>query len=71
MGLRTRFKFDRTIEDQPQPVEGQDPHMVAALAAVLVEYRRSVRPGDGRDPSEGARSNWRIMTRMTQLQRKP
>ena len=71
MGLRTRAKPDRTIEEYPQPVQEQDPHLVAALAAALVEYRRSVRQEDGRDPSEQARSNWRIMTRMAQLQRRP
>ena len=71
MGLRTRAKLDRTIKEQPQLVQDQDPYLVAALAAALVEYRRSVRQREGRGPSEQAGSNWRIMTRMAQLQRKP
>jgi hypothetical protein len=71
MGLRTRAKLDRTIEEPPQPDRGQDPHLAAALAAVLVEYRRSTRRDDGQVRSEQTGSNWRIMTRMAQLQRRP
>jgi hypothetical protein len=71
MGLRTISKLDRVIEEEPWPVQSQDPYLVAALAATLVAYRRSVRPGNGQSPSEDARSNWRIMGRMAQLQRRP
>ena len=71
MGLRTISKLDSMIEKKPWPVEGQDPHLVAALAATLVAYRRCVRQDSGQRPSEGARSNWRIMGRMVDLQRRP
>jgi hypothetical protein len=71
MGLRTISKPERVIEEKPWPVEGQDPYLVAALAATLVAYRRSVRQGSGQSPSESARSNWRLMGRMADLQRRP
>ena len=71
MGPRTRVRLYRMAREERVPIEGQDPYLVAALAAALVEYRRSVRRGAGQGPSEHARSNWRIMTRMAQLQRQP
>ena len=71
MGIQTRTKPDRVIEEHPWPVQDQDPHLVAALAAALVAYRRSVRRGNGQGPPERTGSNWQIMSRMAQLQRRP
>jgi len=71
MGVATRSKFDSLIEEKPWPAQDQDPYVVAALAAALVAYRRSVRQKDGQDPSARARSNWRIMSRIAQLQQRP
>ena len=71
MGPRTRSKLDRVIEERSWFTQGEEPLLVAALAAALVEYRRSVRQGNGQGSSENARSNWRIVTRVTQLQRLP
>ena len=71
MGPRTRAKLDRMVEERARPSQDRDRYLVAALAAALVEYRRSVRQGRGQDLSGEARSNWRIVTRMTQLQRRP
>ena len=71
MGLQTRYKPDRVIEEHPWPVQDQDPHLVAALAAALVAYRHSVRRGNGQSPPDKTKSNWQIMSRMAQLQRRP
>lgn len=71
MGLQTRYKPERVIEEHPWPVQDQDPHLVAALAAALVAYRRSVRRRNGHSPPENIRSNWQLMSRMVQLQRRP
>ena len=71
MGPRTRTKLDRMVEERSWSTQGEEPLMVAALAAALVEYRRSVRQGSGKGLSENARSNWRVVTRVTQLQRLP
>ena len=71
MGTRTRSKLDRVSEERSWSTQGEEPLLVAALAAALVEYRRSVRQGNGQGISENARSNWRIVTRVTQLRRLP
>jgi hypothetical protein len=71
MGPRTRSKLDRTVEERSWSTQGEETLLVAALAAALVEYRRSVRQGNGKGLSENAKSNWRVVTRMTQLQRLP
>ena len=71
MGVMTRSKLDIMIEEKPWPTQDQDPYLVAALAAALVAYRRGVRQTAGQDPSARARSNWRIMSRMAQLQQRP
>jgi hypothetical protein len=64
-------KLDRTIEERPWSTQGEDPFLVAALAAALVEYRRNVQQGKGQGISESGISNWRIVTRVTQLRRGP
>ena len=71
MGLQTRYKPDRVIEEHPWPVQDQDHDLVAALAAALVAYRRSLRQGNGQSPPGQTRSNWQLMSRMAQLQRRP
>jgi hypothetical protein len=71
MGPRTISKLDTVIEDRSWSTQDEEPLLVAALAAALVEYRRSVRQGSRQGLSENARSNWQIVTRVTQLQRLP
>ena len=71
MGPRTISKLDRVIEERSWSTQGEEPLLVAALAAALVEYRRSVRQGSRQGLSESTRSNWQIVTRVTQLQRLP
>lgn len=71
MGPRTISQLDRTIEERSWSTQGEDPFLVAALAAALVEYRRNVQQGKGPGISEGSISNWRIVTRVTQLRRLP
>jgi len=44
---------------------------VAALAAVLVEYRRSVSQQDEHKSRDNTQSNWRMVARMSRLQRLP
>ena len=71
MGRSTVSKLDRVMEERSWSTQGEEPLLVAALAAALVEYRRSVRQGNRQGLSENARSNWQIVTRVTQLQRLP
>lgn len=71
MGPRATSVLEPIIEERSWPTQGEDPSLVAALAAALVEYRRNVRQVDGQAISEDARSNWRIVTRVTQLRRLP
>jgi hypothetical protein len=71
MGPKTISKLDRVMEERSRPAQGEEPLLVAALAAALVEYRRSVRQGSRQGLAENARSNWQIVTRVTQLQRLP
>ena len=71
MGPRTISKLDRVIEERSWSTQSEEPLLVAALAAALVEYRRSVRQGTGQGIPENTRSNWQIVTRVTQLQRLP
>lgn len=46
----------------------EDPYLVAALAATLVEYRRYVKQRNGNTKSEATGHNWRIASRLEQLQ---
>jgi|GEM_PF-2299644 len=67
MGPRTTIKPDTIIEERAWPVRGMDPRLIAALTATLVEYRSAVsRSDEGRSPDDD-RSNWRVVTRVTQL----
>jgi hypothetical protein len=71
MHSRITAKPDRTIDERAWSVESEDPLLVAAVAAALVEFRRHV--GQVNDQVEAAptRSNWRIVTRVTQLRHLP
>ena len=71
MGPRTISKLDRTVEERSWSAQDEDPFLVAALAAALVEYRRNVQQGKGQGISQSGVSNWRIVTRVTQLRRLP
>ena len=67
MGLRTASNLDTRIERRTWSVEGEDPLLVAALAAALVEYRGAVGRANREQAQDDARSNWRVVTRVTQL----
>lgn len=71
MGLRTTVKPGRTIENRSRSSRGEDALMVAALAAVLVEYRHSVGQRDEHGPRDNTQSNWRMAARMSRLHRLP
>jgi hypothetical protein len=64
---RTRIKSDVGVAVQ-QPAGNENPHLVAALAATLVEYRRYVKQRNGNSESEAAGHNWRMASRLEQLQ---
>jgi hypothetical protein len=48
--------------------QGEDAHLVAALAATLVEYRRHLKQSDGNTGAENSGHNWRMVSRLEQLQ---
>ena len=64
---RTRIKSDVGVAVQPL-ADNENPHLVAALAATLVEYRRHVKQRSGNSESEVAGQNWRMASRLEQLQ---
>jgi hypothetical protein len=64
-------KPDRTIDDSAWSVESEDPLLVAAVAAALVEFRRHVGQANGQGAPDPTRSNWRIVTRVAQLRQLP
>ncbi|MGD8904341.1 MAG: hypothetical protein PVI67_12315 [Anaerolineae bacterium] len=67
MGPRITSKSDTKTETSAWPIKGVDPRLIAALTATLVEYRSAVSHSDeGRSPDDD-RSNWRVVTRVTQL----
>ncbi len=67
MGPRTISRRDTTIEERAWPLKGLDPRLIAALTATLVEYRSATSQSNGGQSLDDARSNWRVVTRMTQL----
>ncbi|MFN2244610.1 MAG: hypothetical protein ACK2U2_20125 [Anaerolineae bacterium] len=67
MQTRTVVKPDRTVEAGAWPAGTEDSLLVAAVAAALVEYRRHIAQASGHDSPAPARSNWRIVTRVSQL----
>jgi hypothetical protein len=66
--LRTRIKPDVGIMEQPVTGEGKEAFLVAALAATLVEHRRYVKQRNGNTESGAAGQNWRMVSRLEQLQ---
>lgn len=71
MQSRMTAKLDRTIDERAWSVESEDPLLVAAVAAALVEFRRHVGQANGQGVPDPTRSNWRIVTRVTQLRHSP
>jgi len=69
MHSRTTTKLERTMEAKAWSADTEYPLLVAAVAAALVEYRRQVVQANGQDLPDPARSNWRLVTRVTQLGR--
>ena len=67
MGPRIAIKPDTMIETSAWPVKGVDPRLIAALTATLVEYRSAVSQSNGKQSPDDDRSNWRVVTRVTQL----
>ena len=67
MGPRIISKQDTTMEERAWPLQGVDPRLIAALTATLVEYRSATRQSNGAQSPDDARSNWRVITRVTQL----
>jgi hypothetical protein len=65
--LRTRIKSDAGVATRTY-ADKEDPYLVAALAATLVEYRRYVKQRNGNTKSEATGHNWRIASRLEQLQ---
>jgi hypothetical protein len=57
------------MEAKAWSADTEYPLLVAAVAAALVEYRRQVVQANGQDLPDPARSNWRLVTRVTQLGR--
>ena len=66
MGPRTT-KSGTIVEARAWAVKGADPRLIAALTATLVEYRSAVSQSTGGQSPDDARSNWRVVTRVTQL----
>jgi hypothetical protein len=71
MYSRTTAKLDRTIDQSEWSAESEDPLLVAAVAAALVEFRRHAGQAKGHDLPDAARSNWQIVTRVAQLRQIP
>jgi hypothetical protein len=64
---RTRIKAD--VGETARTFAGkEDAYLVAALAATLVEYRRCVKQRNGNTKSEATGGNWRMASRLEQLQ---
>ena len=71
LGTGTGAKLDRTTEERSWSPQGGDPLLVAALAAALVEYRHNVGQRNGDNVAAKTGSNWRVATRVAQLQQLP
>lgn len=66
--LRARFKSGPVTTSRPWPASDDGALLVAALAATLVEYRRTARQRNGQARTERAGPNWRTMARLEQMQ---
>jgi hypothetical protein len=65
---RIRTKPDVAQRMQPLTGQGEDAHLVAALAATMVEYRRHLRQTTGSTGADSSGRNWRMVSRLEQLQ---
>jgi hypothetical protein len=65
---RTRIKVNAGVVEQPFGGHENEAFLVAALAATLVEYRRYVKQRNGTTEPEATGGNWRMVTRLEQLQ---
>ena len=65
---RARIKYRSEVAEQPLSGLENDPYLVAALAATLVEDRRYVKQRNGKTESEATGRNWRMVSRLEQLQ---
>ena len=65
---RTRIKSGAAQRMQPFAGQGEDAHLVAALAATLMEYRRHLKQRTGNREAESPGHNWRMVSRQEQLQ---
>jgi hypothetical protein len=65
---RTRIRYGAKVAEQPLSGLENEAYLVAALAATLVEYRRYVKHRNGKSESEATGHNWRIVSRLEQLQ---
>jgi hypothetical protein len=66
--MRTRIKHNAGVTEQPLGGHENEAFLVAALAATLVEYRRYVKQRTGKKEPEGTGRNWRMVSRLEQLQ---
>ena len=66
--MRTRTKYSIGAAEQPFGGHENEAFLVAALAATLVEYRRYVKQRNGKCESEATGRNWRMVSRLEQLQ---
>ncbi len=62
-----RVKEDLTTQGRAWAGHDEGTLLAAALAAVLVDYRRQLGPHTDQPGSEGPGLNWRIMGRWQQL----
>lgn len=65
---RVKIRSDVAQRTQPFAGQGEDAHLVAALAATLVEYRRHLKQRNGDTETESSGHNWRMVSRLEQLQ---
>jgi len=65
---RTRIRYGTGVAEQPLSDHENEAYLVAALAATLVEYRRYVKQRKGKSESETTGRNWRMVSRLEQLQ---
>lgn len=65
---RTRIRHGTGVVEQPLRGHEKEAYLVAALAATLVEYRRYVKQRNEKCESEATGRNWRMVSRLEQLQ---
>jgi hypothetical protein len=65
----TSWMVGTTVKTKEQIQAGTEegPMMAAALAAVLVEYRRYLRQHEGHDGPANSGTNWQMVGRLEQL----